>query len=285
MTAHRTVRSAARLGTAAALLLTGVVSCSSDTPTPASPQSQPKASGQASAPARSSAPPKATPKPTPTTQQVRLPAGVSGPGCEDYALEVPSGPGALDGMGRDPVAVALGNSPLLTTFAGALNGRLNGEVNLFDAVNTGQFTVFAPTDDAFGKVSPETLEKFKADPKLLTGVLNYHVALGQIQPDDIEGEHKTVQGQSVTVSGSGDRLRVNDAGVVCGGIKTANATVYLIDTVLTPPAPAAPTTTTSGSEDGTEGGTEAGADGSGDGSQSSTDSTTETVETEATPTG
>ena len=282
MTAH--VRSAARLGTAATLLLTGVIpSCSSDSPTPASAPSQQKT------PAPSSAPPTATTKPTPTTQQIRLPAGVSGPGCEDYALEVPAGPGALDGMGRDPVVVALGNSPLLTTFTGALNGLVNPEVNLSDEVNTGQFTVFAPTDDAFGKVDPETLDKFKTDPKLLTGVLNYHVAQGQITPDDIIGEHKTVQGQSVTVSGSGDRLRVNDAGVECGGIKTANATVYLIDTVLTPPASAAPTTTTSGTEggaqDGTEGGTEAGTDGSGDGSQSSTDSATETVEAEPTPTG
>lgn len=285
MTAHRTARSAARLGTAAALLLTGVVpACSSDTPEPASAQSQQKGS----AAAKSSAPPKATPKPTPTTQQVRLPAGVSGPGCEDYALEVPTGAGALDGMGRDPVAVALGNSPMLTTFAGALNGRLNGEVNLFDQVNTSQFTVFAPTDDAFGKVSPETLEKFKTDPKLLTGVLNYHFALGQIKPDDIAGEHKTAQGQSVTVAGSGDRLRVNDASVVCGGIKTANATVYLIDTVLTPPTPA-PTTTTSGTESGTETGTENGTEnGSETGAESGTESgaegTTETTASEATPT-
>ena len=38
------------------------------------------------------------------------------------------------------------------------------------------------------------------------------------------------------MTGSGDNLKVNDAGVVCGGVQTANATVYLIDTVLMPPA-------------------------------------------------
>lgn len=155
-------------------------------------------------------------------------------------------------MGRDPVAVALGNSPLLTTFAGALMGNLNPEVNLFDAVNTGQFTVFAPTDDAFGKVNPETIEKFKGDPKLLSGVLNYHVVQDQIVPEDIVGEHKTVQGQTLTVTGSGEDLRVNDAGVVCGGIRTANATVYLIDTVLTPPAAPPATSTTSATTSATE---------------------------------
>ncbi|WP_369690276.1 fasciclin domain-containing protein, partial [Nocardia arthritidis] len=45
-----------------------------------------------------------------------------------------------------------------------------------------------------------------------------------------------VEGSSVTVTGSGDNLKVADAGVICGGLQTANATVYLIDTVLTPPA-------------------------------------------------
>jgi uncharacterized surface protein with fasciclin (FAS1) repeats len=45
------------------------------------------------------------------------------------------------------------------------------------------------------------------------------------------------------VTGSGDALMVNDAAVVCGGIKTANATLYLIDTVLMPPATPATTTT------------------------------------------
>jgi uncharacterized surface protein with fasciclin (FAS1) repeats len=38
------------------------------------------------------------------------------------------------------------------------------------------------------------------------------------------------------VTGSGDTLKVNDANVICGGVKTANATVYLIDAVLSPPA-------------------------------------------------
>lgn len=50
------------------------------------------------------------------------------------------------------------------------------------------------------------------------------------------GDHTTVQGETVTVTGSGDDLLINDAGLVCGGVKTANATVYMIDTVLMPPA-------------------------------------------------
>lgn len=238
MTAHRTIRSAA--GLAAALIIAG---CSNETKIPDAAPS----SNRADAP--TGAPSAVTPtEKTPSKTEVPVPPGVVGPGCADYVFEVPSGPGALDGMGRDPVAVAVGNSPLLTTFAGALMGNLNPEVDVVEAVNAGQFTVFAPTDEAFGKVDPETIEKFKGDPKLLSGVLNYHLIEGQIAPEDIVGEHKTVQGQALTVSGSEDRLRVNDAGVVCGGIRTANATLYLLDTVLSPPATPAPTPTTSSTE-------------------------------------
>ena len=100
----------------------------------------------------------------------------------------------------------------------------------------GPFTVFAPTDAAFAKIDPATIEKLKTDSNLLSSILTYHVVPGQASPAQVAGMHKTVQGGAVTVSGMGNNLRVNDAGVVCGGVRTANATVYLIDTVLMPPA-------------------------------------------------
>ena len=52
----------------------------------------------------------------------------------------------------------------------------------------------------------------------------------------VVGQHVTVQGAPVTVTGVPTELKVNDASVACGGVQTANATVYLIDTVLMPPA-------------------------------------------------
>ena len=171
-----------------------------------------------------------------------------GSGCAAYAEKVPTGPGSVAGMAKDPVAVAASNSPVLTTLAGALSGKLNPNVNLVETLNNGQFTVFAPTDDAFGKVDAATIDKLKTDSALLTSVLTYHVVAGQADPAAVVGEHKTVQGAPLTVTGSGNDLKVNGAGLVCGGIKTANATVYLIDTVLMPPAapatPAAPTSAT-----------------------------------------
>ncbi|MCE5288337.1 MAG: fasciclin domain-containing protein [Nocardiaceae bacterium] len=159
-----------------------------------------------------------------------------GPGCADYAKLVPSGAGSVDGMAKDPVTVAASNNPMLTTLVSALSGKLNPKVNLIDTLNSGEFTVFAPTDDAFAKLPAETIEKLKTDSDLLTKILTYHVVSGQIKPGSIIGEFTTVQGAKVKVTGPMETLKVNTSGLVCGGVKTANATVYMIDTVLTPPA-------------------------------------------------
>ncbi|MFC7447738.1 fasciclin domain-containing protein [Rhodococcus daqingensis] len=161
-------------------------------------------------------------------------ADLVGPGCADYAEAVPEGGGSISGMAQDPVAVAASNNPLLTTLVSAVSGQLNPDVNLVDTLNGGQFTVFAPVDEAFGKVDPATIDTLKTDDALLTKVLTYHVVPGQIPPSEIAGQHPTVEGAAVTVTGSGDALKVNDANVVCGGVSTANATVYLIDSVLMP---------------------------------------------------
>ena len=106
-----------------------------------------------------------------------------------------------------------------------------------DTLNGDEFTVFAPVDDAFAKIDPATIEVLKTDSALLTSILTYHVVPGQVLPADIPGTHTTVNGADLEVTGSGDDLMVNgQAAVICGGVQTANATVYLIDTVLMPPA-------------------------------------------------
>jgi uncharacterized surface protein with fasciclin (FAS1) repeats len=163
-------------------------------------------------------------------------AEMVGPSCAAYAAQVPEGPGSVAGMAQDPVAVAASNNPMLTTLTKAVSGQLNPNVNLVDTLNGGEFTVFAPTDAAFAKIDPATIEKLKTDSDLLTKILTYHVVPGQASPTQVVGSHTTVQGADVTVSGMGNNLKVNSASVVCGGVSTANAQVYMIDTVLMPPA-------------------------------------------------
>ena len=157
-----------------------------------------------------------------------------GPGCSAYAEANPDGPASVAALAGEPLATAAGNVPVLNTLTQAVSGQLNPDVNLVDTLNGGEFTVFAPTDDAFAKLPPETVEALKTDSDQLTKILTYHVVPGQAGPDAIAGDHETVEGSTLKVTGSGQDWRVDDAGVVCGGIKTSNATVYLIDSVLTP---------------------------------------------------
>lgn len=184
----------------------------------------------------SSAAPSMAASPSASSNMMDPAANLVGPGCADYAAAVPSGAGSVEGMAADPVAVAASNNPLLKTLTAAVSGQLNPDVNLVDTLNGGEFTVFAPVDDAFGKIDPAVIDSLKTDSATLTKILTYHVVPGQITPDEIDGTHATVEGQDVTVSGSGDSIKVNDANVICGGVQTANATVYLIDSVLMPPA-------------------------------------------------
>lgn len=164
-------------------------------------------------------------------------AELVGAGCADYAETVPDGAGSVEGMSQDPVATAASNNPLLTTLTAAVSGELNPDVNLVDTLNGDEFTVFAPVDDAFGKIDAATIETLKTDSDMLTSILTYHVVPGEIAPDDIDGTHTTVNGADLEVTGSGDDILVNgEAAVICGGVQTANATVYLIDTVLMPPS-------------------------------------------------
>jgi uncharacterized surface protein with fasciclin (FAS1) repeats len=163
-------------------------------------------------------------------------ADLVGSGCAAYAEQVPSGPGSVSGMSMDPVATAASHNPMLKTLTQAVSGKLNPGVNLVDTLNGGEFTVIAPTDDAFAKIDAATLEKLKTDAPLLNGILTYHVIPGRLSPAQVAGTHATVEGGEVTVTGAGAALKFDESGLVCGGVKTANATVYLVDTVLMPPA-------------------------------------------------
>ncbi len=152
-----------------------------------------------------------------------------GPAC----LAVPtSGPGSFQGMSADPVATAAGNNPVLSTLVTAVD-----KAGLVSTLNSAEgITVFAPTNDAFAAVPTDTLDGLLADKKALTEVLSYHVVAGQLTPEELTGSHKTLSGEPLKVSGSGERFMINgdQADIVCGNVKTANATVYLVDGVLMP---------------------------------------------------
>lgn len=104
---------------------------------------------------------------------------------------------------------------------------------------TGPFTVFAPTDDAFGKLPTGTVETLlKPENKgKLAEILKYHVLPGRIYSSDAiaAGEAETLQGGTVTISTSGSVARVNDARLVATDIDASNGVIHVIDSVILPP--------------------------------------------------
>ena len=170
-----------------------------------------------------------TPAASPTTASPMTASGPFGAACSTVPA---SGAGSLEALAQDPVATAASNTPELSTLVTAVK-----KADLVDTLNSAQgITVFAPTNAAFSALPKATLDKALGDPKgLLTTVLTYHVVQGQLTPDQLAGTHKTLQGSTLEVSGSGQDFTVNgNSSVVCGNLKTANATVYLIDQVLLP---------------------------------------------------
>ncbi|MEO3972936.1 fasciclin domain-containing protein [Streptomyces sp. CAU 1734] len=142
------------------------------------------------------------------------------------------GAGSFDGMAKDPVATAASNNPALSTLVTAVK-----KAGLVDTLNNAEgITVFAPTNDAFAKIPKADLDKVLADKATLTKILTYHVVGGQLTPQQLEnGTFDTLQKGKVTTTGSGEAYQVNGVSkVVCGNVQTANATVYIVDTVLMP---------------------------------------------------
>ncbi len=150
-----------------------------------------------------------------------------------------SGAGSFAGMTKAAVATAASHNPVLSTLVTAVE-----KAGLVDTLNNAKaITVFAPDNAAFSAVPKATLDSLLANKAELTKVLEYHVVAGRIAPSALAGTHKTLEGSNLTVTGSGTSFTVNgDSEVVCGNVQTANATVYIVDHVLTPPASSGSTT-------------------------------------------
>ena len=185
------------------------------------------ASSSASDDTTSSSTPSETPMESETPAEEPMADGPFGPAC----AEVPtSGEGSGDGMADDPVATAASNNPLLKTLVAAVT-----QAGLVDTLNSAQdITVFAPTEEAFAKIPKKDLNALLKDKKALTAVLTHHVVPGLLTPEDVAGEHETLNKDMITVEGSGEEFTAEGANVVCGNVQVANANVYLIDSVMMP---------------------------------------------------
>ncbi|HEY2794154.1 MAG TPA: fasciclin domain-containing protein [Micromonosporaceae bacterium] len=152
-----------------------------------------------------------------------------GPGCAAVPTDS-SNPGSFDAMSKVPVATAASGNPQLKTLVAAVTAA-----GLGDTLNSAQgVTVFAPDNAAFAAIPADQLKSVMANKAELTKILEYHVVSGRLAPDQLAGTHATLEGSNLTVTGSGQSFKVNNANIVCGNVQTANATVYIIDSVLMP---------------------------------------------------
>ncbi|QWF79896.1 fasciclin domain-containing protein [Amycolatopsis sp. CA-230715] len=187
---------------------------SSSAPAPSSPMS----SSSAAAPAGTG---------------VTTKADVFGPACS----KVPAtGPGSVDGMVSDPVATAASNNPLLTKLVTAVKAT-----NLVDPLNSAQeLTVFAPADDpAFKELGDAKFTELAGKPADLTKILKYHVVPKRYDAKGLEAAGMVptldgAEGGDLKIAGSGDKMTVNGAPVLCGNVPVKNATVFVIGKVLMP---------------------------------------------------
>jgi uncharacterized surface protein with fasciclin (FAS1) repeats len=205
-----------RLAATAALVL-AVAACGANTGGTNAPGARHTDSGQSATPGQSVLP---------------MSGDEFGPLCADLPAPVESG--SLDAMTRLPVATAVAGSGMLATLSASLAKAGLGAT--LDGL--GSATVFAPTDNAFGKMSKSQLEALTSDPARLRAVLLYHVVPDRrVASDELTAAPlTTLQKGTLRVTGSGEDFTVNgSAHVVCGNVQTTNATVYLIDSVLIPP--------------------------------------------------
>jgi uncharacterized surface protein with fasciclin (FAS1) repeats len=107
----------------------------------------------------------------------------------------------------------------------------------------GPFTVFAPTNAAFGKLPAGTVDSLvkPENKKTLTRILTYHVVPGKLEASDLtDGKKlKTVEGEELTVKKSGDSVMIVDAKggsatVTIPNVNQSNGVIHVVDTVLMP---------------------------------------------------
>jgi uncharacterized surface protein with fasciclin (FAS1) repeats len=99
----------------------------------------------------------------------------------------------------------------------------------------GPFTVFAPTNAAFDKLPPGTVDSLLKDPVKLKAILTYHVVAGNVMAKDVKpGATKTVNGASMMISAKDGGVMVDGAKVTATDVKASNGVIHVIDTVILP---------------------------------------------------
>jgi transforming growth factor-beta-induced protein len=134
----------------------------------------------------------------------------------------------LEGDGRFTTLVTAAN-------AAGLDDMLGGNT----LSSSERFTVFAPTDEAFKKLSAGSIDTFLKDPQGdLLQILLYHVVSGKVMAADLKNltSIETLQGGFLPISVSKGVISVDGAQVIVTDIECTNGVIHVVDTIMLPPA-------------------------------------------------
>jgi uncharacterized surface protein with fasciclin (FAS1) repeats len=144
--------------------------------------------------------------------------------------DAPTSPSAAN---NNIVAVASGNQSFSTLTqalqATGLDQQLQGQ---------GEFTVFAPTNEAFAALPPGTLDRLllPENRATLTRILRYHVVPQEVTASQLQsGNVKTLEGSNLNANVQGNNIQINDASVITPNIEASNGVIHAVDEVLLPP--------------------------------------------------
>jgi uncharacterized surface protein with fasciclin (FAS1) repeats len=170
-----------------------------------------------------------------------LAVGITGcGGDETAAAEPPAQTTAMDTSMSETSAAAEMNIVETAVAAGQFKtlASLLQQTGLDKTLaESGPYTVFAPTDEAFAKVPKKTLDSLAANPDQLKAVLLYHVADGAVKAADVASMSSvaTLNGASLPIKANDSVVRVGGAKVIQADVMASNGVIHVIDAVLIPP--------------------------------------------------
>jgi uncharacterized surface protein with fasciclin (FAS1) repeats len=143
---------------------------------------------------------------------------------------------ALTACASAPCTVSIADTVSINPSLSTFNELIIRAKLTFTLQETGPFTVFVPSNDAFKLQPTQTLEDLKRNPEKLKNVLAFHIIPGQVMATQVRIKSTpTLTGTNVALSKAADFLTIEDALVEKADIQARNGIIHIIDSVLNPP--------------------------------------------------
>jgi len=142
------------------------------------------------------------------------------------------GRGSLGSAGTEKAITATSSNPQLSVFIAAVrSARLERTLN-----SRGSYTLVIPDNSAFAALPRAQILRLRNSGQLRK-IVSYHTVPAMVAPQQFAAgaRPKTLQGKPLRLSQTGSVYKVDGATVLCGNIRTSNATVYIVNKVLLPP--------------------------------------------------